>query len=88
MMRHGRNILHEHAHVRENGVIDVLQHVIGSVAGSRHLVGGVNQAVAQRLYFKNIALNVKLGDNLLQIFLFHGRFVGYEYFVKNKLQNY
>lgn len=69
----GYDVAHQHVYVGEDGVVDVLKHIVGSIGlGSGHFVGCVDEAVSERLHFFDSPLDVKLRNNLLQVLLVHG----------------
>ena len=71
MSRHCHDVVHQHLHVGEDGVVHVLQHVVGSVAGGHYFVSGIDKSVAERLDFFDIALDVELRNYLLHVCLIH-----------------
>ena len=64
---HSHDIVHQHLDIGEDGVVDVLQDVVGGIALGFYFVGSVDQTVSQRTYVDHFALNVKISNDLLQI---------------------
>ena len=61
----GDDVVHQHVHIGEDGGVDVLEHVVGSVSRSHDLIGGVDESVAERLHFHDVAFDLEtLGDVL------------------------
>ena len=71
MSRDGHDVIHQQVNVGEDGVVNVLQHVVGSIPFGHYHVSGVDETVSEGLYFSDFAFNLEMGGNLLQFFLFH-----------------
>ena len=57
------DIVHEHIHIGENSVVNVLQHIVGCITLGLHTICCVDKTIAQRGYFNYIALNVELRND-------------------------
>ena len=71
MVGDGHDVVHQHVHVGEDGVVDVLQHIVGVVTVGHYLVSGVDEAVAERFHFYYVALDFELLGDVVQLVLFH-----------------
>ena len=67
MSGHGLDVALEQIHVREDRVVDPLQHVIRRAALRDNLVSVVDQPVAQRLYLLDLALDGEKLNYFLKI---------------------
>ena len=64
---HGHDVVHQHIHVGEDGVVHVLEHIVGGVALGFHFVGGVDESVAKGTNVADVALDFKLRNDVLEI---------------------
>ena len=64
----GLDIGLQHLYILENGMIDALQHVVGSICfESSHLIGVIDQPAAQRLDSADCTLRLEMGYNGLEV---------------------
>ena len=66
---HHFDVVLQQIDIRENGVVDALQHVVWRVCGSGfHSIRVVDQAVAKRLHFGHLAAEFELRQDFLEIY--------------------
>lgn len=64
MAGHGFNVRLKHLHILENGMIDALQYIVGSILFKRsHFIRVVNQPRTQRFDLVNCPLRMEMGND-------------------------
>ena len=61
---HGNDVVHEHFHVGENGVVDMLENIVGGITFGAYLVSCIDESVSERLHFSDMALDFKLVNDV------------------------
>ena len=65
MGRHFLDVVLQKVHIGEHGVVDPLQHIAGLTGlGGLHLIGVVDQSVAQRSHIRGCTFKSKLCDDV------------------------
>ena len=60
-------VVHQHLNIGEDCIVNVLEHIVGSITLGHYTVGSIDKSVTKRLYLAYCTLNVELCYNLLKI---------------------